>query len=535
MFHSIQKNTLMVFLVGLVLFTIGLSSFEFTQFETRFAYFAQAISLNERLGFFPLLYGAPYPDYPITYPWLVHFVAGLVGKLNVFSAALPSAIQAAGSLALTYRLGAIHRPAWGVGAALCMLGTFYFLMTARSLSLDQFVLFASVWSFYASYQFARHQKKGECVWIYLACLYGFIFRGPMGVVLPMAASIAVALGWSDYRRVLLRVGLSILLLAVSTAGLLYLAYREAGMHFVWQVADMQGLSRLQKIGHYPFYYYWQTIWINYSLAAPLALCVMLVKWKVCCKKTEDADARFLRCLIFWFLIVILGLSLPSGKKLRYLLPIVPSLALLAAWMFLDNRSWFLAQCRSLCLKISWYFPYFLLLVLIVGKGILGKMGLHPALPYASVAFVWVGLLLSSRYLYPRMSSKTQRYLLQLSVGVMAFYVAYLGVAQPLHVYSNQTRPFAEAVKEANQHSLPLAFYQIGPDGEDVKLMLLLGSSAHPEFIQTPSALRSLQKGQLLILKPSVYEMWSKQDKMQFLLVYRGKIGHQPALIMRYTP
>ena len=46
---------------------------------------------------------------------------------------------------------------------------------------------------------------------------------------------------------------------------------------------------------------------------------------------EDDAASFLRYLIGWTLIVIAGLSVPDARKVRYLLPIVPAIAALAAY------------------------------------------------------------------------------------------------------------------------------------------------------------------------------------------------------------
>src|SRR3990167_6203470 len=169
------KFSIFLFFASLFLFTCGLSHHEFTQFETRFAYFAQEIA-RHGMHFFPMLYGKPYPDYPATYPILMYVSSLIFGKITLFSTIWPSAINAAGTVVLTYRLGALQKISWGITAVLFELATFYFLMTARSLSLDQFVLLATTLSFYLVYAGHFQHKLHYRRWLPLVFIYGFLFR-----------------------------------------------------------------------------------------------------------------------------------------------------------------------------------------------------------------------------------------------------------------------------------------------------------------------------------------------------------------------
>ena len=57
----LDKDSLAIFLIGVVIFTIGLNP-EFIGYDCRFAVFAQEM-LRNGPTFFPTTYDQPYPDY----------------------------------------------------------------------------------------------------------------------------------------------------------------------------------------------------------------------------------------------------------------------------------------------------------------------------------------------------------------------------------------------------------------------------------------------------------------------------------------
>ena len=61
---KLNKETWVIFFGSLILFTCGLSSHEFIQFETRFGLFTQEM-WRWGISLFPQTYHQPYPDYPV--------------------------------------------------------------------------------------------------------------------------------------------------------------------------------------------------------------------------------------------------------------------------------------------------------------------------------------------------------------------------------------------------------------------------------------------------------------------------------------
>lgn len=524
------KITIFLFFASLVLFTCGLSHHELTQFETRFGYFAQEIG-QYGLSFFPMLYGKPYPDYPATYPILIYVASLISGKVTLFSAVWPSAINAAGTVAMTYRLGALHKPCWGWAAVLFELATFYFLMTARSLSLDQFVVFATTLSFYVVYVSRLQARPALRKWLPAIFLYGFVFRGPMGILVPLAVVFVVDGLSEDYKGALKTLVMGTILLVLSTVLLLFLAFKTGGEDFVWQVIGMQGISRISQLGHYPVYYYFQEAFTQYALTFPCAVIVVLALCSKIFARKATGEMKFLQYLVGWTAVLLIGLSVPSGKKLRYILPIVPAISLISARMVLDNSSWVLAQCRSLLLGCCFIFPVvgLLLLVGLEGFSLTKKMELGAHIFSAGVGLVLVFAV--GYYSLKLWSEKTTRYVIKLAMGVGAWLVLVVFIIQPIHAYFNRTQPFAEQVAHFQLPGQALLFYNIGPDAEDVKLLVALTPTLMPVFVTGEPQLLLRAPVGLVVVRDSRYQQFSLAVKEHLPVLYRGKIGHQTFVLI----
>src|SRR5579871_5924669 len=109
---SIRMEAFLVFIGGLILFTLGLAHQEIIGFESRFYLFALEM-WRHGVSLFPMTYREPYPDYPVTSILCIHFFAHLFGGLNKFTAVFPSALAGAFTLVFTYLLGALHHRLWG--------------------------------------------------------------------------------------------------------------------------------------------------------------------------------------------------------------------------------------------------------------------------------------------------------------------------------------------------------------------------------------------------------------------------------------
>jgi hypothetical protein len=123
------------------------------------------------------------------------------------------------------------------------------------------------------------------------------------------------------------------LLALCVGALLWMAKASGGPVFMQDVIRMQFMGRMDgSEGVSGSLYYFTSSMGNYALAYPLALLALL---GLALNKPRDTGpaVRLLQYCAAAGLIVMLGLSIPQAKKARYLLPILPFVAIIAAYPF----------------------------------------------------------------------------------------------------------------------------------------------------------------------------------------------------------
>jgi 4-amino-4-deoxy-L-arabinose transferase-like glycosyltransferase len=103
---------------------------------------------------------------------------------------------------------------------------------------------------------------------------------------------------------------------------------------------------------------------NFALSFPVALLMtasllrsalsrlQLPFWRKADAASWDPAMRMAVLMAGWLLLILIGLSIPETKKARYLLPAVPAMAALAAYVFIDESNGFLRvihrTLRSCC-------------------------------------------------------------------------------------------------------------------------------------------------------------------------------------------
>ena len=233
----------MIFCGSLLLFTAGLGHQEIIGFESRFYLFALAMWRHGATAF-PMLAGAPYPDYPATSTLLIYAMAKLVGHLSKCVAIFPSAIAASVSLSTTYLIGGLQSRQWGWYAVCLLILTNTFLTEARTISPDQYVTMVTVLIFYLTASAQRFEKCSRLCWIPLLLLFGFACRGPIGLVIPAGVWCLFYLVDRDYRK-FFSAGLVSGVLLVLACGVLYwLGVQTGGSEFAHNVFQAQVSGRL---------------------------------------------------------------------------------------------------------------------------------------------------------------------------------------------------------------------------------------------------------------------------------------------------
>ncbi|PPA00413.1 glycosyltransferase, partial [Pseudomonas sp. MWU12-2312b] len=125
---------------------------------------------------------------------------------------------------------------------------------------------------------------------------------------------------------------------------------------------------------------------NYALAYPLALLALLA---MALNKPRDTGPalRLLQYCAAAGLIVMLGLSIPQAKKARYLLPILPFVAIIAAYPFAVAQGRVFSWLRGLMQGLWLLMP-----ALFIGGLLVAQRKLDQQLPNLATVLMILGAL-----------------------------------------------------------------------------------------------------------------------------------------------
>ena len=534
----VNRDSLLIFLMAVVVFTIGLSP-EFIGFDCRFGMFAQEM-LRNGPTFFPTTYGRPYPDYPGTSTFLIYLASLPFGKVTPFTAILPTAIISALVLVVMYRIGAIHSQLWGLFAVLIALFTKEFLSLSRSISTDQYTTLATVTCFYLIYSADLYGKRKRLWYIPLLFIASFAFRGPIGLVIPAAVVCTYYLYNKDFKKFFVMAIAAGVLFVVCSLGLLAAAKYQGGEALVKQVTKMQAAGRLHEEARHGYAYYWIDSFAKYMLAYPSAVIVIISLFKKIFRRV-NADYKLLACLVVWMLVVLVGMSIPSTKKIRYVLPMIPAAALIASYMFIEPmQKGILAGVREIFVKFCAIFPAIILLfataILVFGKQIMALAASITNRQYTSlldghysvVAVLTAFLAIAAYFLNARLKEKSARELALAAVGVLTFIFIVVDIEEPISYSNNRTRPFVEKIiSMQKQQQGDIVFYKITADGDAIKFMVNLDKPLIPQFVKTPEALLAFKTPAYFIAAKNNFDALPK-DHVK--LLDSGKISGDDCVV-----
>jgi 4-amino-4-deoxy-L-arabinose transferase-like glycosyltransferase len=527
-FSDLGRDSLLIFFSGIVIFTAARNR-GFISSETRFALFAQEM-LRNGPSFFPTTYGTPYPDYPATSTFIIYLISLPFGNVTPFTATLPTAIVSALVLVITYRIGATQSRKWGWSAVLFALSTYLFFSESRSISLDQYNSLATALCFYLAYS-ATICGRGKRLWfIPLILVASFSFRGLVGLIIPAGVVCTYYVCRREFKKLLLMGILTLGLLSVCSAAMLVAAYLQGGETFVRRVVDAQAAGRMveSRVSHF---YYWYGGLSSCAVSYPLAVLVVIAGSRHILRR-EDRDYEFIGYMVGWVLIVLIAMSVPAAKKMRYILPIVPALSLVAAYLLVDSSpKEILFATRKTFLAICTFLPLFASIatvgILSVGK----YFGLAVDVHFLIALALLIGLTIIAGTLNKRLRGYPNQDMASVVVGVTAFIIVSIGVVQPINATLECTRPFVEKVKLLQKEQPgDLIFYQIGPDAEDIKFMVNYDKPIMPIFIKSPDELLKCRKNSCFIAKKQSFDHLPEDMKKRIQLRFEGRIGHRDCVV-----
>lgn len=471
-------------LLALLLFCAGIHSQGTTGFDSRFVLFAKEM-LRHGPGFFPTTYGQPYADYSSASTLLIYLCSLPFGRVTGLSAWLPTALASATIVGLLYRLLAPYSRTWALLSIALLLLSNTFVSETRAVSLDQMLAALSLAVFYLGYAH-DHFAAPRRLWLILLLLVaGFAIRGPIGLVIPTGMLCSYYLLGGQWRR-LFGFGCGALLLLLACVGLLlWLARLSGGADFVQEVIRMQFLGRMDgSEGSSDWFFYFSSSLGNYALAYPLAILawlgVLLAR-----DNASDPALKLLRLCTAAGLLVMIGLSIPQAKKARYLLPMLPMAAIVAAYPFQARRGRFLAGLR-VAIQGCW-----LLLpgLLIVGLLVL-RHKFPEQLPQPSLMITLLGGLQALALWW--LTRRRWRAVGLAYTAVLAVWATYIGVFEPVTRQLYDTRDFSLATQELiRSDPAPLVLHAMGKDAKAIKFMVNLDQDLQPLFTERPEALAAL--------------------------------------------
>ncbi|TKK27419.1 glycosyltransferase [Pseudomonas sp. CFBP13528] len=495
---TIRLQSLGLGLLALLLFIAGNWHQAIIGFDSRFVVFAQEM-LRHGPSFFPTTYGQPYADYLATSTLLTWLLSLPSGQVTSLTAWLPSAVASACIVVLVYRLTAPYSLRWGLLSIAMLLLSSTFISETRAVSLDQMLAAVTLAVFYLGYAHDHFSAARRLHWVFALLMLGFAIRGPIGLVIPTGVLCSYYLINRQWRQLFSFGLLALALLAACIGLLLLLAKLSGGEDFMHDVIRMQFLGRMDgSEGSGSVLYYFTSSLGNYALAYPVALLVLLAVMSGGRRAAEPALKLVLYCAAAGAL-VMLGLSVPQAKKARYILPMLPMAAIIAAYPFQVAQGRLFSALRGLMLVV------WTLLPALLAVGLIAARRRYPEL-LADLGLIF-GLLAVLQALAVLALFKARlRAVGPAFAAVVAVWTTYISVVEPLERSLYDTRTFTLAAKDQIlQQPAPLVLHALGKDAKAIKFMVNFNCDKVPLFTQLPAELQPVQAPAWLVMSQADFQ------------------------------
>ncbi|MFP3492800.1 glycosyltransferase [Pseudomonas sp. SIMBA_059] len=521
---TIRYQSLGLGLLALVLFIVGNWHQAIIGFDSRFVLFAQEM-LRHGPSFFPTTYGQPYADYLATSTLLTWLLSVPLGQVNSFTAWLPTAVASAVIVILVFRLTAPYSPRWGVLSIAMLLLSSTFISETRAVSLDQMLAAVALAVFYLGYAHDHFGAAKRLHWLFLLLILGFAIRGPIGLVIPTGVLCSYYLINRQWRQLFSFGLLALALLGACVGLLLLLAKLSGGEVFMQDVIRMQFLGRMDGTeGSSGVLYYFTSSMGNYALAYPVALLV-LVAIAAGGRRAPDPALKLVLYCAAAGLLVMVGLSVPQAKKARYILPMLPMAAIIAAYPFQVTQGRLFAWLRGLMLGIWTLLPTLLII------GLVAARKRYPAeLESLGAMFALLGVLQVLALL--ALAKARLRAFGPALAAVLAIWATYIVVVEPLERSLYDTRTFSVAVKtRILQQPAPVVLHGLGKDAKAIKFMVNFDCDKVPLFTQSPAELALIQAPAWLVMSQADFENLTEPRLRSITPTLTGAFDKNPYVLL----
>ncbi|QQD53779.1 glycosyltransferase family 39 protein [Pseudomonas fluorescens BBc6R8] len=538
--NRFRMESLGIFLIALLLFTLGIWDQQPQGFDGRWAVFMQEM-FRHGASLFPTTYGEPYPDYPGTATYLSYLFARLFGAPNDLANVMPTALASAGVMALIYRLLVPSGRAWALLTVLLTALTAQLLEKSRSVCLDQMISLLCLGCFYLLHTGERLGSRLRQYAIFPLFVVAFAIRGPLGLIeVCGVACVYWALGTARTRqeriallkKVIAHGVVGLILLAGCWWALLKLARISGGDAFVDDVLRMQFTGRLDETGE-AFYFYFKLSLYRYFPVVPLALATMIAlrhKWSA---RHDDADVQLMLRLAACGLMILLGLSVPHFKRAYYIVPMVPMFAAVAAYGLLQAQGWLLGVRRGYEWLVA-VLPVLGIAVVFVCRHLWHKHGYWPDVSVPALVGVLIVLQLAAVIAWRRLQGNLGQRLVVLSVIALATqWLVLVKVVEPAKDLQFDTRNFVSAVEKLRADNPgTLVFVDLAKDTWAIRYIMNLDHDEQPLFIgrNQPLLVDTLPRPAWVIVERKQTALLSGTPLEHMAPVFNGRLNDNPLLV-----
>jgi 4-amino-4-deoxy-L-arabinose transferase-like glycosyltransferase len=309
-----------ILLAAAALYTFQLHVPEFwgRHWESRRALVARAM-VEEGHWWVPHQNGAITLNKPPLYYWLVAGTMGLVGNHDELGARLPSAAAAVVGLALVWRWGRLAGGAAGGFAVLFLLGNVLYFGHARTAEMDMVLLAVETGAALAFLEARARPRAPAWSWLgWSLAAAGFLIKGPVGVVVPLAVVLVYRIGDAldrDGPRGWVRAGRGLplfALLALPWYVAMLAEFPWAGDAFFRQTAT-RVRGNLDHVE--PFWFYLPVL-----LGGLLPATLFVPAW-IRGARRRSPEGSHLRRLAWVLAVLFVVFSASGSKRVYYVLPL----------------------------------------------------------------------------------------------------------------------------------------------------------------------------------------------------------------------
>ncbi len=279
----------------------------------------------------PHLNGETYSHKPPLLFWFMHASWWIFG-VNEWTPRLISPLFALGSTLLSGKIARIlwrERPEISQIAPLILLGTSFWLIYSTLTMFDMLLAFFVLFAIFSFLKFTQTHSWRDIFLLGFAIAGGVLSKGPV-VLLQILPVIALAPWWIENSSISWKIFYSKIIIAILIGAILALSWAipagiSGGTEYQHAIFFGQTSGRIVKSFAHQLPWYW------YLEKLPLLLLPWLFfkpVWQNVKKLSLNDDG--VRFCLAWFLPVFIAFSLVSGKRIHYLLPLMPAMALLMA-------------------------------------------------------------------------------------------------------------------------------------------------------------------------------------------------------------